>query len=136
MNLPGTMQVSLRLPTRVLFTGPARKLYAVAESGAFGLLPGHADHVAALVPSVLVLTEPEGGELFFGIDHGLLVKHDHHVEVAVRRAVRGDSLEALSETVAAALHDVDEEERLARTALSRLETGIVRQFGALRKPAP
>lgn len=136
MTLPRAMQVSLRLPTRLLFSGAARKLYAVAENGAFGLLPGHADHVAALVPSVLVLTDAEGGELFFGIDHGLLVKHEHHVEIAVRRAVRGDSLEALSATVAAALREVDEEERLARTALSRLETGIVRRFGELQKPRP
>lgn len=134
MRLPTQMQVSLRLPARLLFEGPASKLQAVAEGGAFGLLPGHADHVAALVPSVLVLTDPEGNELFFGIDHGLLVKHDDRVEIAVRRAVRGQSLDTLAATVEAAFRDVDEEERLARTALSRLETGIVRHFGALRKP--
>ncbi|HNT37799.1 MAG TPA: F0F1 ATP synthase subunit epsilon [Rubrivivax sp.] len=134
MKLPAAMQVSVRLPTRLLYSGSARKLHAVAESGAFGLLPGHADHVAALVPSVLVVTDTAGSELFFGIDHGLLVKHDQQVDIAVRRGVRGDSLDALSAAVAASLHEVDEEERVARTALSRLETGIVRQFGALRKP--
>ncbi|HOW48105.1 MAG: F0F1 ATP synthase subunit epsilon [Rubrivivax sp.] len=135
MKGAGAMQVSLRLPARLLHAGPARKLFAVAENGAFGMLPGHADHVAALVPSVLVLTGEDGVELFFGIDHGLLVKHGRQVDIAVRRAVRGDKLETLAASVEAAFREIDEEERHARTALSRLETGIVRRFGQLRKPA-
>ncbi|MBS0403088.1 MAG: ATPase, partial [Proteobacteria bacterium] len=55
--------------------------------------------------------------------------------IAVRRAVRGDKLETLAASVEAAFREIDEEERHARTALSRLETGIVRRFGELHKPA-
>ncbi len=130
------MQVQLRLPTRTLFSGPARHVFAVALDGAFGLLPRHADHVASLQPSVLIVTDGEGVERFFGIDHGLLVKHGAQVDVVVRRGVAGDSLERLSETVDASFMAVDEHEREARTALSRLEVGIVRQLGQLRKPGP
>ncbi len=135
MSLAERMRVSLRLPTRLLYEGKARHVFAMAENGAFGLLPNHADHVASLLPSVLVLTDDRGQELFFGIDHGLLVKRGHEVEIAVRRGVRGDSLETLSETVESTFAQVDEAERKARTALSRLEVGIVRHFSELRKPA-
>lgn len=134
MSFAENMQVCLRLPTRLLHNGPARKLFAVAEDGAFTLLPNHADHVAVLIPSVLVLTGDQNEELFFGIDHGLLVKHGHQVDVAVRRAVQGDNLTALGETIRTAFEEADETERSARTALSRLELGIVRQFSELRKP--
>lgn len=129
-----TMHVRLRLPTSVLYEGGAAHVLAVAEDGAFGLLPRHADHVASLVPSVLVLRSETGEELFFGIDQGLLVKRGQAVDIAIRRGVRGDSLETLAATVDAVFSQVDEAERQARTALSRLEVGMLRQLSELRKP--
>lgn len=140
MNTPlspnDAMQVTLRLPTQTLFQGSAARVFAVAEDGAFGLLPHHVDFVTALVPSVLILTGADGVEQFFGIDEGVLVKRGYAVEVAIRRGVQGDDLETLNDTVQATFVDMDEKERVARSALSRLEAGIVRRFGALRKPTP
>ena len=134
MSLADTMQVTLRLPTRTLFEGSAERLFAVAEDGAFGMLPNHTDFVTALVPSVLILTTAEGGELFFGIDEGVLMKNGHRVDIAIRRGVQGEDLDSLDDTVQRTFVEVDEEERVARTALSRLEAGIVRRFSDLRKP--
>lgn len=129
------MQITLRLPAQTLFEGTAKRLFAVAENGAFGMLPKHIDFVTALVPSVLILTTLDGTELFFGIDEGVLVKKGHRVNIAIRRGVQGEDLNTLTDTVQAAFIEVDEEERVARSALSRLEAGIVRRFGELRKPA-
>ncbi|HTN34616.1 MAG TPA: ATPase [Marinobacter sp.] len=134
MSLADTMQVTLRLPTRLLFEGSVQRLYATAENGAFGMLPNHTDFVTALVPSVLILTTPDGTEVFFGIDEGILMKTGHRVDIAIRRGVQGENLDSLHETIQAAFMEVDEEERVARSALSRLEAGIVRRFGDLRKP--
>ncbi|MCC7461698.1 MAG: ATPase [Gammaproteobacteria bacterium] len=134
MSMATSMQVSLRVPTGALFEAAARQVYAVAENGACGLLPNHADHVAPLVPSVLVITGTDGREHFFGIDHGLLVKHGHRIEIVVHRAVRAEDLPGLSEMVESTFFELDEAEREARTAMSRLEVGIVRQFAELRKP--
>ena len=114
MSTARVMHVSLRVPTRLVFEGGARKLQAVGAEGAFGLLPGHTDWVATLLPSVLVLTDGAGSEHYFGIDHGLLVKHGHQVDVAVRRAVPGDDLATLSQTVTRAFEQVADEERAAR----------------------
>lgn len=134
MSQANVMTVTLRLPTRTLFEGSARRLFATAVNGAFGMLPNHTDFVTALVPSVLILTGEDDQEQFFGIDEGILMKTGHQVDIAIRRGVRGDDLESLNDTVQASFVEVDEEERVARSALSRLEAGIVRRFGDLRKP--
>ena len=128
------MQVNLRLPTQLLFSCEAKQVFAEAENGAFAMLPNHTDFVSALVPSVLVITDVDGKELFFGVDQGLLVKHGHQVDIAVRRGVQGHDLATLNDTIQATFIEVDEDERVARTALSRLEAGIVRRFSDLRKP--
>ncbi|MFA5522439.1 MAG: F0F1 ATP synthase subunit epsilon [Castellaniella sp.] len=131
------MTVRLFVPDQCLHEGRACRVAAVAEDGgAFTLLPQHADFVAALQASVLVVEDKRGKEHFFGIDYGLLVKQGFEVRIAVRRAVRGESLATLGDTVARQFSDLDETERAARSALSRLEVGIVRQFGALRSPPP
>lgn len=134
MSVADVMQVTLRLPTQTLFEGAAKQLLAVAENGAFGMLPNHIDFVTSLVPSVLIVTTVEGTEQFFGIDEGVLMKHGHQVDIAIRRGVQSEDLDTLNDTIQASFIEVDEEERVARSALSRLEAGIVRRFGELRKP--
>jgi len=134
MSLSAEMQVTLRLPTRTLYEGPATRLFAEAENGAFGMLPNHIDFVTALVPSVLILTLADGEERIFGIDEGILVKKGHDVDIAIRRGVQGSDLASLRETVQESFVEMDEDERVARSALTRLEAGIVRRFADLQRP--
>ncbi|WP_300274661.1 F0F1 ATP synthase subunit epsilon [Halomonas sp.] len=134
MSLSAEMQVTLRLPTRTLYEGPATRLSAEAENGALGMLPNHIDFVTALVPSVLILTLADGEERIFGIDEGILVKKGHDVDIAIRRGVQGEDLASLRETVQESFVEMDEDERVARSALSRLEAGIVRWFADLQRP--
>lgn len=136
MSMAADMQICLRLPSRILFEGPATRLKGEAADGGFGILPNHVDFVTALVPSVLLITQADGCERIYGIDEGLLVKKGHRVEVAVRRAVESDSLEALRETVGSSFAGLEDEERVARAALSRLEADMVRRFASLREPHP
>ncbi|WP_303288014.1 ATPase [Marinobacter sp. SS8-8] len=136
MTMATEMEVCLRLPTRVLYQGLAQKLFAVAENGAFGMLPNHIDFVTSLVPSVLILTLANGSEQIFGIDEGILVKHGHQVDIAIRRGVPGEDLDSLQESVRKNFIEVDEDERVARSALSRLEAGMVRRFADLQRPKP
>jgi F-type H+-transporting ATPase subunit epsilon len=134
VSLATEMTVTLRLPTRTLFEGRATRMNAVAPNGAFGILPNHVDFVTALVPSVLTLCLLDGREEIFGLDEGLLVKKGHRIDVAVLRGVRGDDLGSLKETVETSFIQMDEEERQARSALSRLEADMVRRFAELRRP--
>lgn len=136
MSLAEAMEVCLRLPTRMLYQGMARKLFAIAENGAFGMLPNHIDFVTSLVPSVLILTLEDGREQIFGIDEGILVKQGHKVDIAIRRGAKGEDLDTLQESVRKDFIEVDEDERVARSALSRLEAGMVRRFADLQRPKP
>ncbi|MCL4675207.1 MAG: ATPase [Pararhodobacter sp.] len=136
MSMAADMQICLRLPSRILFEGPATRLKGEAADGGFGILPNHVDFVTALVPSVLLITGPDGDERIFGIDEGLLVKKGHQVDVVVRRGVESDSLDALRDTVSSRFSDLDDEERVARAALSRLEADMVRRFASLREVNP
>ncbi|TNF21431.1 MAG: ATPase [Rhodobacteraceae bacterium] len=133
MTLASEMHVHLRLPSRSLFEGSAARLRGEAPDGGFGILPNHVDFVTALVPSVLLIAQPDGRERIFGIDEGLLVKKGQRVEVAVRRAVETDDLDAMRDTVGASFAELEDEERAARAALSRLEADMVRRFASLRK---
>lgn len=134
MSMAADMGVTLRLPTRTLYAGRAIRLTAVAPNGAFGILPNHADFVTALVPSVLTLRLADGGEEIFGLDEGLLVKKGHQVDIVALRGVRGENLAVLQDTVTTSFIQMDEEERQARSALSRLEADMVRRLAELRRP--
>ena len=136
MSTGTDMSVTLRLPTATLFEGRATRMTAVAPNGAFGILPNHVDFVTALVPSVMALALVDGSEAIFGLDEGLLVKKGHDVVVAVLRGVHGDDLGSLQDTVEASFVQMDEEERQARAALSRLEADMVRRFAELQRPQP
>jgi len=134
MSMAPDMSVTLSLPTRTLYEGRAVRIAAVAPNGAFGIWPNHVDFVTAIVPSVLTLGLPDGTEEIFGVDEGLLVKKGHSVAVVALRGVRGDDLGTLQSTVESSFIQMDEEERQARSALSRLEANMVRRFAELQRP--
>lgn len=134
MSIATEMKVTLRLPTRILFEGQATRLTAVAQNGAFGILPNHTDFVTALVPSVLTLRLADGSETIFGLDEGILVKKGHGVAISVLRGVKGDDLASLKGTVEDSFVQMDEDERQARAAMSRLEANMVRRFAQLQRP--
>ena len=132
---PSRMHLKVLLPFQV-HSENLNVLSIVAETsiGSFGILPNRRDCVAILPPGLLTYQTENDGEFFLAIDEGVLVKRGHAVEVAIRRGVQGEDLETLNDTVQATFVEMDEEERVARSALSRLEAGIVRRFGDLRRP--
>lgn len=122
------MRLKLLVPTRVLVEEPVSKVVAEALNGSFGLLPRHIDFVAALEPGILTFENGDGDEQVIGIDEGVLVKCGDEVLVSVRNAVRGDDLTMLRETIEREFLDLDDRERAARSAVARLEAGVVRRF--------
>ncbi|QYX55970.1 ATPase [Roseovarius sp. SCSIO 43702] len=132
MSMADEMQVRIRLPGTALFDGPATRLSGVAADGGFGILPNHVDFVTALVPSVLLVTQGDGRERIFGIDDGTLVKKGHEVDIAVQRGVEAPDMASLDAVVGDFFDTMEDEERAARAALSRLEADMVRRFAGLR----
>lgn len=122
------MRIKIITPTAILVDKAVNKITAEATNGSFSLLPRHIDFVAALVPGILALTDDSGDEQFLAIDEGVLVKRGDEVRISVSRAVRGPTLEELQQVVEAEFQQRDEQERMARTAISRLEAGFIRRM--------
>lgn len=127
------MHLKLLLPNTVLVDAPIQKLVADAQNGSFGLLPRHVDFTTALRPGILVYQDDDGDEHYVGIDEGILVKCRGDVLVSTRNAVVGTDLATLRETVRERYLELDEGEKLARSALARLEVGVVKRFNELRE---
>ena len=122
------LRLRVLLPTGVMVDGPVSSVVAEAPTGFFGVLPRHVDLVTALVPSVLSFRERDGGERFVGHDEGLMVKCGGTLIVTVRNAVLGSELDRLRDEVRRRFVDLDERESAGRSALARLEAGVVRRF--------
>lgn len=121
------MILKVLLPTEVLIDKAVTKVIAEAENGFFCLLPHHIDFVAALVPGLLSF-ESEGHEEFLAIDEGILVKCGSEVLVSTLNAVRGADLGRLKETVEKQFRFTDDRQKVARSAISKLEVSFVRRF--------
>lgn len=102
-----------------------RLVRARDASGAFAIQPGHADLVAALVPSLVEWVAVDGGTHFTGVPGGVLrVSNGDAVEILARRLYAGDT----PGDVARALRRARDGERQAdedrRRSLDRLEAEI------------
>jgi F-type H+-transporting ATPase subunit epsilon len=122
------MRLEVTLPSRVMLDQAVTKVVAEGQGGSFCLLPRHVDMTAALVPGLLSFTSADGAQGLLGIDEGVLVKRGGDVLVATLNAVRGDDLATLRAAVQERFIELDEHERVARSALARLEAGVVRRF--------
>jgi F-type H+-transporting ATPase subunit epsilon len=122
------MRIKVMLPTEILVDEPAAKVIAEAENGSFCMLPHHIDFVAALVPGLLTYVTEAGEERFLAVAEGTLVKCGPEVLVSTRNAVQGTDLARLKEAILSRDREADEHEFVARTALARLEAGVIRRF--------
>lgn len=130
------MQLKVLTPTSVVVDEPAQKLVAVAENGSFGMLPDHIDFLSSLVPGLFAFTAESGEEVFLAVDEGLLVKRGSDVLVSVRRALRGGELESLRETVDAEFRKLNERQRVARSAVAKLESDFMRRLLEVGESGP
>ena len=126
------MRLKVLLPSEVLVDETVTKIIAEAENGSFCLKPRHDDFVAALAPGLLSFMSERGEEVFLAVDEGTLVKCGAEVLVSTRNAVRGTDLESLKKTVDEQYLNLDDAERLARSALARLEAGVLRRYTEMR----
>jgi F-type H+-transporting ATPase subunit epsilon len=122
------MILKVLLPTEVLLEEPVTKVIAEAQNGSFCLLPRHIDFVSALVPGILSFTNSDGIEQYIAIDQGTLVKCGREVLISAYNGVRGDDLIQLRHLVEEHFLNLDEQQRTARSALARLEAGVMRRF--------
>jgi F-type H+-transporting ATPase subunit epsilon len=127
------MTLKVLLPFQVFAdkTGVSR-IVAETHEGSFGLLPLRLDCVAALVPGILTYETEADGEVFVAIDEGVLVKTGADVLVSVRRALAGQDLGQLRDTVTKEFLTLDEQAQSLRSVMAKLESGFLHRFATLR----
>jgi len=123
------MQLEILLPFRV-FASETDVVRIVAQTlqGSLGLLPHRLDCIAALTPGILIYETAGAGEVCVAVDQGVLVKTGPRVLVSVRRAIQGSDLHQLRQAVENEFLAIDEQEQMVRSAMDRLETGLMRRF--------
>ena len=124
------MKLAVTTPLAIITeTNDVAHLRAEDESGAFGILPGHADFLTALSVSVVSWRDQAGSEHHLAVRGGMLeVRGGNAITVATRQAVASDDLHHLETEVLASFRRGVEEERAARTDAQRLYLAAIRQI--------
>jgi F-type H+-transporting ATPase subunit epsilon len=123
------MELKILIPFQVFAekTGVSR-IVAETSAGSLGLLPHRLDCVSALVPGILIYETGADGEAYLAVDQGVMVKTGTSVVVSVRRVTAGTDLGQLRDLVEREFLTLDEDERGARSATAKLETGLLRRL--------
>jgi len=105
------------------------------DTGAFGILHGHADFLTALAISVVSWRNGGGAEHHIAVRGGMLaVSAGNMITIATREAVADDDLHRLETEVLASFQRRNEEEVAARTDAQRLYLAAIRQIYRFLRP--
>lgn len=118
----------------VLDEGEVASIRAEDESGGFGLMPGHADLLTVLRPSVLHWRRADGTWHHVALRGGVMRVAGDAVRVACREAVAGDDLDRLEALVVEQAAAQADAARRARGEQLRLHTAAIRNL--MRKLGP
>jgi len=130
MNLTVTTPLAL-----VIDTADVAHLRAEDESGAFGILAGHADFLTTLSVSVTTWRDTRGDEHHVAVRGGVLsVTDGNTISIATREAVADDDLLHLETEVLAHFRQRLAEERASRAEAERLYLAAIRQISRYLRP--
>ncbi|GHH03246.1 hypothetical protein [Pseudodonghicola xiamenensis] len=124
------MRLIVTTPTSVVATvEDVAHIRAEDASGAFGILPGHADFVTVLPTSVVTWRDKAGAESFVVVRGGVLTVSDGTLtEIAARGATSDHDLATLGEEALKQLEQSEETEDESWTADTRLHLAAMRQI--------
>lgn len=112
-----------------------RHVRAEDATGAFGILPRHAEFLTVLEISVVTWRGDDGREHHVAVRGGVLAVTDgRQVEIATREAVAGHDLDALERAVVARYRAEAAAAAAATRETARLEAAIVRQILRYTRP--
>ena len=124
------MRLSVATPLAIVIeVSDVAHLRAEDDTGAFGILPGHADFLTALAVSVVTWRDESGIEHHVALRGGMLeVRDGDTIAIATPEAVAGDDLHRLEAEVLDTFRRELLEEQAARTDARRLYLAAIRQI--------
>ena len=124
------MRLTIATPLAIVIEASnVAHLRAEDDTGAFGILPGHADFLTALSVSVASWRDDRGAEHHVAVRGGMLeVSDGDAIAIATPEAVPGDDLHRLESEVLAKFRRQLDEEQAVRTDAQRLYLAAIRQI--------
>jgi len=111
------------------------RLRAEDATGAFGILPRHADFLTVLSVSVVSWRNDAGHDHYVAVRGGMLeVRGGDRIAIATREAVPGDDLGRLETEVLTRFRCQQAEEQTARTDAERLYLAAMRRIRRMLRP--
>lgn len=128
------MHLKILLPFKIFVEANNVSYISMETSeGFYGLLPQRLDCVAALVPGIFSYKTEIGGTQYLAVDEGVMVKAGTQVLVSVRNAIGGVDLGKLHESVEKEFMNLNENEKITRSAMAKLESGFMYSLEKFRK---
>ena len=123
------MRLAVTTPTAVILDRhDVSYVRAEDETGAFGILPGHADFMTVLTVSVITWRNDEERDHYIAVRGGVLTVQDGAtVEVATRDAVSDQTLGKLDDSILERFRRDEEAEEQTRVSTTRLHLATIRQ---------
>jgi F-type H+-transporting ATPase subunit epsilon len=110
-------------------------LRAEDDTGAFGILSGHADFLTTLAVSVVSWRDGRSDEHHVAVRGGMLeVRGGERISIAAPEAVQGEDLGSLETDVLAVFQRQLAEEQAARSDAQRLYLAAIRQICRFLRP--
>jgi F-type H+-transporting ATPase subunit epsilon len=133
-----TLHLTVTTPAQILVASDnVVAVRAEDQSGSFGVLPGHADLLTALLPSVVRWRTADGTACFCAVRGGVfVVSGGRNVSIACREGVVGNSLDELEAKVRTVRARQLEADRKARVEQTRAHAFAVRQLVRYLRPNP
>ncbi len=129
------MRLSVATPMAVVVdTDDVAHVRAEDETGAFGILPGHAEFVTALAISVASWRDHVGTEHHVAVRGGVLLVSADTIAIAAPEALRDDDLRRLQTEVLASFRRQLADEQAARTDAERLYLAAIREIFRFLRP--
>jgi F-type H+-transporting ATPase subunit epsilon len=124
------MRLTVTTPLAIIVeAGDVAHLRAEDETGAFGILPGHANFLTALTVCVANWRDNSSAEHHLALRGGMLeVRDGDTITIATPEAVTGDDLHRLEAEVLARFRRQLVEEQSARADAQRLYLAAIRQI--------
>jgi len=127
------MKLQIYTPLGTVLNSSINKVIMETLDGYHTLLPRHVDFAAAMNANILSYTTEDNLERFAACHRGIVVKKGDTVTVTVQKAVLGDTLDELENTILREFKQDEEQRKELNAAMARLEAGLIRGFINLRQ---
>ena len=122
------MRLKVCSPFGIVLEKEIQKITLEGLNGFFTFLPHHIDFLSVLAPSIASYTEENGKTAYLACNSGVVLKEGNLVSLCVRKAIVGEDLKELTQTIKTEFKAEEEERKELSAVMARLEAGLSKGF--------